>query len=93
MEIGSWVLVTTDRRGVFFGRLLSNDGTSVVLEECRNCRYWSTETQGFLGLAAHGPADGSIVGPAAPKTQLSMVTSISLVSDRAVEKWHSTKSS
>jgi len=48
------VVVTTDkdRRGVFFGELISktNDFT-VQLRNAQMAVYWSKETKGILGLA------------------------------------------
>ena len=82
-----WVLVTTDKRGVFFGKLAEHDNGTVVLTEARNCIYWSEQTKGFLGLAVTGPMDGSRIGPAVPEIRLYGVTSISKCSDEAVARW------
>lgn len=85
-EVGQALLVTTEHRGVFFGRFASLDGTTIRLTECRNCLYWPREQKGFIGLAAYGPVDGSRVGPAADLT-LYGVTSIAVVTPEAAEKW------
>lgn len=86
--IGKYVVVTTDKRGVFAGVLESGMvGGGVVIRECRNCRFWSKETNGFLGLATVGPQPGSMLGPAALRTALSGVTSITVCSEEAERVW------
>ena len=82
-----WVLVTTDKRGVFFGRLIKNGESTVTLAEARNCIYWAKETKGFLGLAVTGPIGDSRIGPAVPEIELRGVTSISRCTDEAVARW------
>ena len=81
------VVVTTKHRGIFFGRLVEESGTTVVLADARNCVYWNAETKGFLGLAANGPQSGCKVTAAAPSLKLFDVTSISQVNDDARKKW------
>ena len=84
-----FVVVTTDinRRGVFAGFLESQEDDRVVLAEARNCIYWSAETKGVLGLAAHGPQAGSRIGPAAPRLELNGVTAIVDVTEEAQKRW------
>lgn len=86
-----FVVVTTDetKRGVFGGYLESKDGDSVVLSHARNCLYWSKECRGVFGLAAMGPQQGSRVGPAVSRMELSGVTSISYASETAIQLWES----
>lgn len=88
-EPGDYVVITTDinRRGVFGGRLLSQDGDRVTLEEARMCVYWSRETRGVLGLASHGPARGSRISRAIPKFETDGVVSLSLMTDEARKAW------
>ena len=85
--IGSYCVVTTDKRGVFAGVLAEREDGKAVLTEARNCIYWSKETRGFLGLAATGPMDGSRIGPPAPKTELVGVTSVTICTDEARARW------
>ena len=83
------VLVTTEFRGVFFGRLSEDQdetAKSLVLTDCRNAIYWSG-SKGFLGLASHGPGDGSTIGATAPSVRLHGVTSVTECSDAAASKW------
>ena len=83
-----YVIVTTEWRGVFFGHLVDEeaDARRVTLRESRNVIYWSG-SRGFLGLASHGPEDGSRIGAEAQEIELMGVTSIALCSDEAVEKF------
>jgi hypothetical protein len=81
------VLVTTAHRGIFFGELIEANGTTLSLANCRNCLYWEKAVRGFLGLAVTGPLEGCRVGPAAERTQLFDVTSVSDCSAEAIERW------
>ena len=79
------VLVTTDKKGVFFG-YTDEDGTAgtITLERARMVIYWSAETRGVLGLAATGPAMGSRVTPAIPKLVLQGVQAVADCTEKAV---------
>lgn len=85
------VLVTTAHKGVFFGILAeeneNENGMTVVLDQCRNCVYWTSDLKGFLGLAAVGPDENCRIGPATPSTKLTDVTSISDVTPEAIVRW------
>jgi len=87
MDLNTKVVVTTAHRGVFFGTLESQEANTVVLIEARNCLYWARSAKGFLGLAATGPNSECRVGPAASRTQLFDVTSMSECSDEAARRW------
>lgn len=92
--MGKAVLVTTQHRGVFFGRLENGqdeNARSLVLIGCRNAIYWSKQTGnlGFLGLAAEGPGEGSTVGATAPRVLLHDVTSVTDCTEAATKKWES----
>ena len=82
------VLVTTEFRGVFFGLLDSIDegGRTVTLRSARNVMRWAG-SRGFLGLASHGPEEGSRIGPACPRLTLYGVTSIADVTPEAEEQF------
>lgn len=91
------VLVTTEHRGVFFGRTKAHPAaTTVALEGARNCLYWTSKTGGFLGLAERGPVDavasgnGSRIGARASGTlTLQGVTSVTEVTEAAAAVWES----
>ena len=87
MEKGQAVVITTDKRGVFFGHYESEEGGSITVTQGRNCIYWSTTTRGFLGLAANGPDSDCKIGPAVPRLHLKGVTSISECTKEAVNAW------
>ena len=84
---GRHVVVTTKHRGVFFGRLETDDGEKVKISEARNCLRWSSETRGFLGLATKGPTGTARVGPAVQELVLHGVTSVSLCTEEARKAW------
>lgn len=83
---GRPVLVTTANRGVFFGYADSTDGDTIKLARARNAIYWSTDVQGFLGLAATGPTKGCRIGPAAD-IELRNITAVVECSAAAVQAW------
>ena len=83
------VLVTTSHRGVFFGYLEREDEDKKIVEisNVRNCIYWSSDVNGFLGMAEKGPTSACRIGPVAPRVKLHDVTSVSNVTDKAEKKW------
>ena len=84
-----YVLVTTQHRGVFFGLLeapLDEQARTIALQKCRNVIYWSGK-RGFLGLASHGPEDGSRVGSEARRVLLHDITSVTDCSSDAVRRF------
>jgi len=81
------VLVTTEHRGVFFGWTYDWSGSTVVLERCRNCIYWTKSVGGFLGLAAHGPNPDCRIGTEVSHFEARCVTSVAKVSASAADKW------
>lgn len=81
------VLVTTDKRGVFFGYSTDVDGETITLRRARNCVYWSADVKGFVGLCTTGPTPKCRIGPAAESIQLRGITSVGAVSDAAAAAW------
>lgn len=78
------VLVTTDKRGVFFGYTTAPDADPIRLTQCRLVVRW-VGTHGFLGLAANGPTKECRIGPAAPSASLRGVTCVAECSPEAVQ--------
>ena len=87
MKLRTKVVVTTDKKGVFFGTLKKSAGTDVTLTDAKMCLYWSKETGGVLGLAAGGPAKGSKLTPAVPSIDLNGVTATMECSADAIAAW------
>ena len=87
------VLVTTQYRGVFFGFLESkkdnNAPASVTLKNSRNVIYWSSDCHGFMGLAAFGPTKSCKIGAKVDEIELYAITSVTPVSEKALEVWKS----
>lgn len=81
------VIVTTERRGVFFGYTSDPaDAKVVTLRNARCAIRWGT-TGGWLQLAATGPTANSKVGTRAPEITLQGVTSVAAVSPEAAAAW------
>lgn len=81
------VVVTTDKRGVFFGYATATDGDPITLSRARMCVYWSADVRGVVGLAATGPTKGCRVTRAAPAIQLRGVTAVMDASPEASVAW------
>lgn len=82
------VVVTTERRGVFFGNVEKIEpDNKIVLTDAQMCVYWSADVRGVLGLAATGPTKGCKITPAVPRLSLTGVTAIVDVTEAAVEAW------
>lgn len=81
------VLVTTEYRGVFFGFADDTSGATVTLFRARNCIYWPATQGGFMGLAVDGPAEGARIGAQVAEIELRKVTSVTVVSEAAVQRW------
>ena len=83
------VLVTTEFRGVFFGFVKDDKKlpAQITMTKVRNCIYWHSSVGGFLGLASNGPNEQCKLGAEVPELTLYRVTSVSPVTDGAVEKW------
>jgi len=85
IERGTFVLVTTTHKGVFFGVLKKSKAPEYVeLTDVQNVIRWRQEGRGFLGLAVTGPTDGCTVGPAAEEANIYGVTGVIRCSTKAV---------
>ena len=78
------VLVTTERRGVFFGYTTDPDADPICLTQSRLVVRWKG-TRGFLGLAANGPNSGCRISPAAPSARIKGVTCVAECSPAAAK--------
>lgn len=83
------VLVTTEFRGVFFGYIKNNSKLpkEIILTNARNCIYWSSDCNGFLGLASGGPTSNCKIGMKVKEITLWKITSVTPVSKEAIERW------
>lgn len=83
------VLVTTEFRGVFFGYVKDDKDLpeKITLTNVRNCIYWSSDVNGFLGLASKGPSSSCRIGAEVPEVTLWKITSVTPVSNDAQKKW------
>jgi len=82
------VLITTDKRGVFFGYLVGEaTEKEVTITRARNCSYWARSMRGFLGLAEQGPNSECRIGPPVETLRLFGITSVATVSANATKAW------
>ena len=83
------VLVTTEFRGVFYGKIKDNSKLpeQITLTNARNCIYWSSDCGGFLGLASDGPTSECRIGKEVKELTLYKITSVTPVAEKAVTSW------
>lgn len=85
-----YVVVCTDKRGVFAGVLMEDAAPgSVTLAEARMCVYWDEATRGVSGLAATGPTPGCRITAAVPSQVVYGVTTVMECSVDARRRWES----
>ena len=89
MKTGTYVVITTEKRGVFAGKLAKQSDEAVVLKETRMCVYWSRDVKGVMGLAAGGPTAGCKISRAVPSGEFVGVTAVLECSDDAQAAWES----
>ncbi len=84
----TFVMITTEWRGVFAGFLVRDDEDKrvVELEQVRCAIDWET-TGGFLELAEVGPSKRSRIGNTAPAAKIQGVTGIWHCTNAAMEAW------
>lgn len=83
------VVITTSRRGVFFGEIDLADVANDVIEvhNKRNCLHWTGGLRGFIDLAVSGPGAQCRVGPAAPQAWVRDITDVLLCTPEAAVRW------
>lgn len=88
MERKPQVIVTTERRGVFYGTLESYDEDKrvAVLSNAVMAIYWGT-TKGLFELAATGPTDKSRISSPVERIRVELCECWIEVSAPAAEAW------
>ena len=82
------VIVTTQHRGVFFGRVPDDadlDSRTLDLTGAKMAIYWGT-TKGVMELAHTGPTGKSRIGAPAD-CKVHDITAVLRVTDEAAKKW------
>jgi len=89
MEKKRCVVVTTDKKGVFFGELESYDREKerCILKDAQMCVYWSSSIKGILGLAGAGPDRECRITPVVKKIELNGITSVIDCTEEAAGAW------
>lgn len=83
------VVVTTAKRGVFFGYGAPVVGGKGTLKDARMCVTWSSDVRGVLGLAVSGPTAGCRITPAVPVLEIDEITAVMDCTAEAVKAWES----
>jgi len=87
---GKYVLVTTEYKGVFYGKVIDDSEYPklMTLGEARNVIYWSSDCNGFLGLASKGYTKDCKIGEKVNEIDLVDLTSMTPVSKKAQKVWN-----
>jgi len=85
----NYVVVTTDKKGVFFGELVEHDkkNETCILKNAKMCIYWPKDVGGVIGLANTGPISDSIITPKCPEIYLNGLTAVMKCTNQAKENW------
>jgi hypothetical protein len=78
------VLVGTELSNLWFGYTADYSGDTITLREARQVIYWSADVRGAGGLCVTGPSANCRIGPAVSTVEVRRVTTVGLVSERAV---------
>jgi hypothetical protein len=81
------VIVTTDKRGVFFGTVVKKTKNEITLKNAQMCVFWARSVHGVLGLAADGPNEECRITKPVPKIELNGVTAVMDVTPAAAKAW------
>jgi len=81
------LVVTTEKKGVFFGYGHAASSKTIRLENARMCVYWSVDVKGVLGLASGGPTKNCRVTPAVPAITLQGVTAVMEATPQSAAAW------
>lgn len=87
-----FAIITSQYRDIYYGEVVTPDAEVIrdkaaVVLNCRHIAYWKGPVGGITGLAAEGPAQGSRVGAAAPKSTLTGVANVHDVTEAARAKF------
>jgi len=93
---GDAVVVTTSKRGVFFGYIDNFNSFNVgddaaLLAGARNCIYWSSDVGGVLGLCVTGPSESCRIGAQVPgqhEMPAGDITSVTQCTAEAEAAWN-----
>ena len=84
-----FVVVCTEKRGVFGGFVEDTTTDPIIMTDAQMCVYWSTDVKGVVGLAATGPDANCRVTKPAPSAQLHGITAVFDAADEAAAAWRS----
>jgi hypothetical protein len=88
---GQHIVVTTDKRGVFFGFCQDYTQRPLVLENARMAIYWDKSVGGVLGLSDTGPSPSSRISAVCPSITIEGITSVMSCTETAIKNWKEAK--
>ena len=84
-----FVVVCTEKRGVFGGMVEDASTDPIIMTDSQMCVYWSADVRGVMGLAATGPTPDCRVTKPAPSAAIISITAVFEATDEAAEAWRS----
>ena len=84
-----FVVVCTEKRGVFGGVVEDSTADPITMFDAQMCVRWSQDVRGVVGLAATGPTTDCRVTKPAPEARLYNITAVFDATDEAAEAWRS----
>jgi hypothetical protein len=84
-----FVVVCTDKRGVFGGYSTDTTGDPIILTDAQMCVYWSADVRGVMGLASSGPSNSCSVTHQIPSIELRGITAVMETTKAAEAAWRS----
>ena len=89
MSKAKFVVVCTEKRGVFGGMVEDTNADPITMTNAQMCVYWSADVRGVVGLAATGPTAGCRITKPAPSSELHGITAVFDATDEAATAWRS----
>jgi hypothetical protein len=84
-----FVVVCTEKRGVFGGYCSDTAADPLTLTDASMCIYWSEDVRGVVGLAATGPTKQCRITKPAPTMILHGITAVFDGTTEAADAWRS----
>ena len=84
-----FVVVCTDKRGVFGGYTTDSTVDPIILTDAQMCVYWSEDVRGVVGLAVDGPSKNCRITKPASKMECHGITAVFDCTKEAEDAWRS----
>ena len=87
MSKSKFIVVCTEKRGVFGGMVEDTKADPITITDMQMCVHWSSDVRGVVGLAATGPTSGCRITKPAPSSEIHGVTAVIEATESAAAAW------